>query len=171
MRISEVSQLEPLVTSMTTPLVAKSHGSWTERLNLIIPKDYMIWQFPFRNDIHGEKTIKDYFAILHDKSSSNHDRAAARMRRRALISWPAIMFLCLCLSLFCLLSLSLSSSDQDEKESSDILSDHYQIFPARLKILVNWRRIIEQRPRICKTATSSLYTFMFFFKLCLCFIK
>ena len=46
MRISEVSQLEPLVTSMTTPLVAKSHGSWTERLNLIIPKDYMIWQFP-----------------------------------------------------------------------------------------------------------------------------
>ena len=99
---------------------------------------------------------------MHDKRSSNHDRAAARMRRRALISWPAIMFLCLCLSLFCLLSLSLSSSDQDEKESSDILSDHYQIFSARLKILVNRRRIIEQRPRICKTATSSLYTFMFF---------
>ena len=163
-----MSQLEPLVTSMTTPLVAKSHGSWTERLSLIIPKDYMIWQIqwlPFRNDIHGEKTKKDYFAILHDKSSSNHDRAAARMRRRALISWPAIMFLCLSLCLFFYFSFLFYLSDQDEKDSSDILSDHYQIFPARLKILVNWRRIIEQRPRICKTATSSFCTFMFFFEI------
>ena len=42
MRIREVSQLEPLVTSMTTPLVAKSLGSWTDSFSLIIPKDYMI---------------------------------------------------------------------------------------------------------------------------------